>query len=191
MTSSLDAAQAIPGWMDHRELAWLAAAASTARTIIEVGCFQGRSTRALADHTTGVVHAIDPWAFYRNDDDSQADWITKDYDWPGLRRAFEAHLADHLASGRVVIHAAPSSAALPALLKTLGRRSVDLVFIDGDHRYEAVREDMALAHPLVRAGGILAGHDYGKRDWPGVKQAVDERFPQGVHSLRSIWWTRV
>jgi hypothetical protein len=38
-------------------------------------------------------------------------------------------------------------------------RCLDLVFIDGDHSYEAVREDIGLWSPKVRRGGILCGHD--------------------------------
>ena len=47
----------------------------------------------------------------------------------------------------------------------------DMVFIDADHTYEAVKEDISLWLPLVRKGGILSGHDYGS--YAEVKQAVD------------------
>jgi predicted O-methyltransferase YrrM len=56
--------------------------------------------------------------------------------------------------------------------------SVDFVYIDARHDYESVQEDLAVWFPKVRAGGILAGHDYAdgrlvQGDF-GVKQAVDE-----------------
>ena len=41
----------------------------------------------------------------------------------------------------------------------LGGRKLDLLFIDGDHRYEGVRKDFEMYSPLVRAGGIVAFHD--------------------------------
>jgi hypothetical protein len=44
--------------------------------------------------------------------------------------------------------------------------------IDGDHRYHSVADDIELGRVLVRDGGILAGHDWGRSDWPGVKRAV-------------------
>lgn len=37
--------------------------------------------------------------------------------------------------------------------------SFDLVFIDGDHRYEGIRRDIELWRRKVRPGGILCGHD--------------------------------
>lgn len=49
----------------------------------------------------------------------------------------------------------------------------DFVFIDADHGYRAVRDDMAAWWGRVRSGGILFGHDYG-RHYPGVVAAVDE-----------------
>lgn len=39
-------------------------------------------------------------------------------------------------------------------------RSLDFVFIDGNHGYDAVTEDLTLWSPKVRAGGWIGGHDY-------------------------------
>ena len=51
--------------------------------------------------------------------------------------------------------------------------SLDIVYIDGDHTYEAVVKDLAAWYPKVKKGGIICGDDIG---WPGVKKAVDEFF---------------
>lgn len=37
--------------------------------------------------------------------------------------------------------------------------SVDVLFIDGDHKYESVARDWAMYHNLVRPGGVIAFHD--------------------------------
>jgi predicted O-methyltransferase YrrM len=39
---------------------------------------------------------------------------------------------------------------------------LDFAFIDGDHRYEAVKADLAAWWPKIRNGGTLIGHDYRK-----------------------------
>jgi cephalosporin hydroxylase len=46
-----------------------------------------------------------------------------------------------------------------ALVQVLAGRSIDFLFIDGDHSYEGVRRDFELYAPLVGHGGIIAFHD--------------------------------
>lgn len=38
--------------------------------------------------------------------------------------------------------------------------SLDFVFIDGNHVFDAVMQDLTLWAPKVRPGGVVAGHDY-------------------------------
>lgn len=64
----------------------------------------------------------------------------------------------------------------------------DLVFIDADHFYGEVRKDIEGWLPKVRTGGILAGHDYNKRSFPGVVMAVDERLPDAAVDRESMVW---
>lgn len=63
-------------------------------------------------------------------------------------------------------------------------RTVSFVMIDGDHSYDAVRDDIRAWLPKLRPGGIIAGDDYG---WPGVMQAVREAFGGDA---RVRWITR-
>ena len=55
--------------------------------------------------------------------------------------------------------------------------SLDFVYIDANHKYESVLEDMNLWYPKVRQGGLLAGHDCidDTSDWGvfGVLSAVN------------------
>lgn len=46
--------------------------------------------------------------------------------------------------------------------KILDGRSLDFLFIDGDHSYEGVKTDYNLYSPLVRKGGLIALHDVAK-----------------------------
>jgi predicted O-methyltransferase YrrM len=45
------------------------------------------------------------------------------------------------------------------LRNLLGGREIDLLFIDGDHSYAAVRSDYEMYHPLVAEDGMIAFHD--------------------------------
>lgn len=52
--------------------------------------------------------------------------------------------------------------------------SLDFVYIDADHHYESVLEDINTWFGKVRKGGIISGHDYCKYlDFFGVIEAVN------------------
>jgi len=76
--------------------------------------------------------------------------------------------------------------------------SLDFVYVDARHDFDAVLEDLEAWVPKVRPGGIVAGHDYLDGDLPegrfGVKSAVDRFFAAfgvevGVTTLDPPWST--
>jgi predicted O-methyltransferase YrrM len=53
----------------------------------------------------------------------------------------------------------------------------DWVYIDGDHSYEAVRQDLSDWSPKVKSGGLVVGDDLNWKDESGaqsVRRAVEE-----------------
>ena len=52
---------------------------------------------------------------------------------------------------------APSSFA--RLEQILGGRSIDFLYVDGDHTYAGVKKDFEMYSPLVRQHGLIAFHD--------------------------------
>ncbi len=168
-------ALAIKGWMSQQELTWLAETAAKCQYMIEVGAYRGRTTRALADNTNGTVVVVDPYSgVYYNDDGS----IMTSFGDADLEH-FNENLADHLATHKVV-HFRTTLIACPII-------TCDLVFIDGDHRRIPVEDDIFQALRRLRPKGILAGHDYGAKEWPGVKQAVDGIIGP-VETVGTIWF---
>ena len=76
--------------------------------------------------------------------------------------------------------------------------SLDLCFIDGNHAYGPVLEDMDAWWPKVRPGGIFSGHDYGDDTnpphWCEVKSAVDRWMYEhdvdfALDKHGSSWWS--
>jgi hypothetical protein len=59
-------------------------------------------------------------------------------------------------------------------LNSLEDQYLDAVYIDADHSYEAVKNDLSLSIKKVKSGGFIMGHDYHKNIFPSVVQAVDE-----------------
>ena len=47
-------------------------------------------------------------------------------------------------------------------------KSIDFLFIDGNHTYEGVRADFEIYSKFVRPGGIIAFHDIGENEEGGV-----------------------
>lgn len=52
--------------------------------------------------------------------------------------------------------------------------SLDFIFIDADHSYDAVRKDLELWYPKIKTAGLICGDDYENHNFPGIKKAVDE-----------------
>jgi len=182
MQLNLDKAKSINGWMSDSELEWLAKTSKFCNIIIEFGCYLGRSTRAIADNTNALIFAVDPWTDEYHDKDGNLIHILV----PNSYEQFRANLANHIESGQLEMLRCKSQ----DFPRDLGEGIADFLFIDADHRYEEVVKDIQLARKLVKKGGIIAGHDYTHhRDWPGVKQAVDEIYPES-QKVDSIWWVR-
>lgn len=57
--------------------------------------------------------------------------------------------------------------------KNFQNHSIDLLYIDSDHRYETIKEDVLLWASKIKTNGIISGHDY---NWRPVRKAVNEIF---------------
>jgi hypothetical protein len=73
---------------------------------------------------------------------------------------------------------------------------LDYVYIDGNHAYEYVVDDIKNYFPLVRSGGIIGGHDFYngfQSEHDGVVRAVCE-FAVKTNSILKIelpdWWVQ-
>jgi len=169
----IEKALSIQGWMERPEIIWLAEQSSKHKVIAEIGSYMGRSTRALADNTPGMVYAIDDFTGPREIEIADRD---------GIFNKFVENMAG-LESRLSVIRA--NHRNLPPL-----DFYPDFVFIDGAHEYEAVKADIEFWLPRLAPKGMISGHDYG---WAaGVNRAVDEVFP--LHKVApgtSIWYVEL
>ena len=171
---NLERAINISGWMHGLELRYLAERAKEAKVIIEVGCYNGRSTMALADNTDGVIYAVDPWEEFYPDNDGNEHCIKAN-----VYPQFCENLREYIQSGKVK--------PVKEYFTYFGQKA-DFIFLDGDHRRDTVLHDIEQAEKMILPGGIIAGHDYGHEHWPGVKEAVDSHYAgKNVEFIKSIW----
>jgi len=75
-------------------------------------------------------------------------------------------------------------------VKEFRDESLDFVYIDANHSYEHVIEDLTIWSQKVRVGGIIGGHDYDRyktTHFEGVIKAVNEFIKK--HRIRPVYLT--
>jgi hypothetical protein len=72
--------------------------------------------------------------------------------------------------------------------KNFEDESLDFIFVDAAHTYDAVVEDIKLWEPKVRKGGLVSGHDI---DMLAVRMAVSQHNQEYNQAPDNIWyWTK-
>lgn len=161
----LDKAKNIDGWMSELELQFLAECAAKSKIVFEIGSYRGRSARAMADNSGATIYCIDPWGAVVYNEKGVAFYT--DMNTYGI---FYANLYSYIKAGRVIPVISLWEEYEPPC-------KADFIFIDGDHRYSAVKTDIDKALKYINPGGIIAGHDF-EASWVGVVKAVEETFPK-------------
>lgn len=178
--SQILAADRIPGMMPAQRLGWLGEHALHHSRIVEVGCWRGRSTRALCDNSPGTVTAVDTWKGSPElaDELRFMEEVSGDPDW--LFHEFQRNLAD---CRNLEVLRLPSLEAAAKLKAE--ERSFDMIFLDALHDYLSVRADISAWFPLVSPGGILCGDDF---HFSEVRQAVVDSIPGfPVNPSADLW----
>lgn len=146
--------------------------------VVEVGVHRGALSAALLEARSDLMlYMVDSWTptpVYRGD---------RRADRAAVEKVIERYLM------RVIVVAADSLKAATLL----SDHTFDLVFIDADHSYEAVRADILAWRPKVKRGGVLGGHDYRSDEGYGVIQAVNELIPHDELRLGAnlTWFTTI
>lgn len=146
---------------------------------VEIGVYRGRFTAALAKRAPNMeLIGVDAWKVYpgykdyeNNDLESEAyldaERRTKDYPQVKLLNSWSVDASKKFEDG-----------------------SLDYIFIDANHTYEWVVEDLKAWAPKVKKGGIVMGHDYfrfNKLNF-GVIQAVNG-WVETHHINHLFTWT--
>ena len=157
MSSDFESAMAIvagvEGWLTAAQGQRLFERARESREIAEIGSVRGRSAilLALGAPDGARVMAIDPHAGNdRGPREIEADSAKGDADF----RAFRSNLEQAGVAQRVRHVRLPSQDALGELDGEL-----DLLYVDGAHRFGPARDDLARWGARVRPGGYMLVHD--------------------------------
>ena len=121
----------------------------------EIGVWNGGSRRYFRGHTAQRAALIDPWDLLS--DQGKDEWTHKKHKDHKIMRSMFENVTDrygHLPN--VCIRKGFSA----EILETFADDYFDWLYIDGNHLYEFVRQDIEVAFRKVRPGGIIAGDDY-------------------------------
>lgn len=147
--------------------------------ILEIGSYIGESTLQFA-RRFGMVVSIDPFL----DDYDVTDPAC--HCWP-FSMVYDEFLKNTMIYSNIKSIRLKSTEAV----NVLKHQQWDMVYIDGCHTYEAVKEDIENYRPLIKPGGFIAGHDYFECGTFGVKTAVDDNFKPDMVFNDTSWVVRV
>ena len=140
---------------------------------VEVGVREGQFSEHLLRHWQGrLLYSVDPWREFaqaKYQDSANVAQIQQDKLYCDTIKRLLPY-ADRSVIWRLTSQEAAS---------LVPEGSLDFCYLDADHSYEAVREDIQLWHLKVKKGGILGGHDFiadGTYSFGtfGVQRAVNE-----------------
>lgn len=182
------------GWIAHDELIWLARRAKARgpnATIIQIGAWHGKSSRAISDNMGEGSQLIDVDSFNGSSGEPDQHATAKERQGDHCFQWYWDNQYELIMQGRVI----PMRMQSVNAAHTLAHRGIkaDMIFIDGDHSAEGIKTDVEAWLPLLKEGGVICGHDYYKESegpwWVFVRQYVEAKFPGVQKAATSIWWT--
>ena len=173
----------IEGWFtaaDCECYRFLIANSPANASFVEVGAWLGKSTSFLLDNKqkNQTVTCVDTWKGSANELETFHKLATQ-------TDIFEIFKENMGAREYTTIQLPSVEAA-----QQFEDGTLDAVFIDAEHTYEAVKADIAAWYPKVKKGGYLAGHDYAP-GFDGLIQAVHEAFEGKLGVIGACWIVEV
>lgn len=138
---------------------------------IQIGSYRGQSTQMfLKSGAFKKLYCIDPWLpdYDPNDEAATKEIVLAEQDF------------DRRFNGNEIIRKIKAKST--DVVNLFDNESIDFIYIDGCHTYEAVKEDLNNYYPKVKNGGIVAGHDWHK-NWLGVVKAVSQYFGKSPRKI--------
>lgn len=158
----------VDGFLTDREGELLYALAKNCTgkgVIVEIGSWKGKSTIWLGKGSKAgnniKVYAIDPHS---------GTPAHKRQGVPGTFEIFKQNIKNAGVGDMVMPIVKPAE----QIAKDFDE-PIEIIFIDGDHEYESVKQDFELWLPKMVEGGMILLHDSaGPNAWPGVRKFVNE-----------------
>lgn len=122
---------------------------------VEVGVYKGSFSKYILSKWGGTLYMVDVW---RGLGDEYQDMSNHIYHSDAYSTTME-NIQGYEDRG-IMIRANSKIAS-----EMFEDESLDFVYIDANHAYDFVVEDINLWFPKLKKGGIFSGHDYMRMDW--------------------------
>lgn len=122
---------------------------------VEIGVFKGEFSKHILKNWKGTLYMVDVWRPLGDeyeDDSNHKDHLDAYQETMKNIKGFE---------DRGIMVRATSKVAVDMFQD----ESLDYIFIDANHAYDFVVEDINLWFPKLKKGGMFSGHDYINMDW--------------------------
>lgn len=143
---------------------------------VEIGSWHGDSAKALVKGGAKVL-CVDTWEGSLSDQTSE---LAKESDpyWAFCQNTVHEREAGDIEAWQTdSLDAARRMKSGMRCLEGNGFTGpFDIIFIDAEHTYEAVKADIQAWLPHLAPDGVMVGHDFNTLQFPGVTQAVEEIF---------------
>jgi predicted O-methyltransferase YrrM len=182
------ALQIIDGGMSKIELEFLYDLCAD-KSVLELGSMVGMSSYVIAS-IAKEIDCVDAWdnTFLHLQHDPlqmsvyDKDWIKKFNNTPpDMLEIFKHNCKEYIDSGKLKIRKGTTS----DVCASIEDDKYDIVFIDADHSYEGVKQDISNYLSKIKSNGLMIFHDYNDSWWPGVEQAVTEALRDNIITIYS------
>ena len=132
----------------------------------EIGSYAGESAKIFLDSgNVRLLFCVDPWMQGYDEMDAASQSNMSE-----VENVFDSNLSKYNNYVKVKKTSLEAASMFPD-------HFFDLVYIDGNHKYEAVLEDLKIWIPKIKPGGWVTGHDfyppYSSPSHPVTKAVLD------------------
>jgi predicted O-methyltransferase YrrM len=167
---------------EYRALAKYAGKVKPDQVIVEIGTFRGKSACFLAHGSRAQgtrVYTIDPHDLPGNRRPTGLVNSGRDYTDPSIPEEAKRAIESSGYGDRVTMIQGFSVDVVDLEWSRNRYFPIGLLFLDGDHRESAVRDDLAAWLVFVAKGGFVVFDDY-KENFPDVVKVADELIAGGA-----------
>ena len=122
---------------------------------VEIGVFKGHFSKVILSKWEGTLYMVDVWRGLGDEYEDMSNHNNHSDAFLNTMKNIEGY------EDRGVMIRATSKVAS----EIFEDESLDFVYIDANHAYDFVVEDINLWFPKLKKGGVFAGHDYLGMDW--------------------------